>query len=99
MKIAKVKKLSKYEKKFIVFDLLFTSGTYGKAIGIIIWIPNSITFISAIMIILFNAWIRRLVWKGMENKEKEEIMPDNESLFDTFRKDGVVGDKAVGQWD
>ena len=99
MKIAKVKKLSKYEKKFIVFDLLFTSGTYGKAIGIIIWIPNSITFISAIMIILFNAWARRLVWNGMERKEKAEILPDNVSLFNTFKKEGIVGEKAVGQWD
>ena len=98
MKTAKVNKLSKYEKKFIVFDLLFTSGTYGKAKGMIIWIPNTITFVSAIAIILFNAWIRKLVWNGMEWKEKAEILSDKESLFNAFKKEGIVGDKAVGQW-
>lgn len=97
--------MSKYEKKFVIFDLSFTSGLYGKAIGMIILLQNSIAFVLAIVYLLIHAWIRKLVWNGMETKEKQELLgiPEGDkpkmSLFDIFKKDGVVGEKALGQWE
>ena len=108
MKIAKVNNLSKYEKKFIIFDLIFTGGMYGYSIIIIILHQNLLAFVLAIAYLLIHAWVRKLVWNGMERKEQQELLniPEKEKLkklnvgsFYIFKKEGVVGDKAMGQWE
>ena len=95
--------LSKYEKRFFIFDLLITSGLYGQAFGIVLLLQNGFAFVLAVVYMFIHAWVRNLVWIGMEKRERQELLgrPEKEtaSLFDIYNKDGIVGDKAVGQWD
>ena len=108
LRITKLEKINKFEKKFVVFDLLFTGGVYAKIIilGILFSVVNILFVITFLPIHYF---VRRTVWKSLERQEREWFslkLPSNtlnkkESIFDMFKTPEVevVGEPAKGQWE
>jgi len=75
-----MKKLNKFEKRFVIVDIISTASIFG---GLFIWLKLNPTLASFAVSILVMAYyffgMRRAIWKSLEDQERNDIfnIPDD----------------------
>ena len=87
-----MKKLNKFEKKFVIVDLFSTGTIFGGAFMLLIHRLTPANLIIAILIMSYYYFIlRKGMWRTLEMKEREEIFnlpndwKENINIFDYFK--------------
>jgi len=94
-------KLNKFEKRFVIIDLISTGATFGGAFILLINRPNLVSWVTAAIAMSFYYFIlRKGIWRTLEEKEQEEIFKlpkdwkGDISLFDYFKVKKTKKDKT-----
>lgn len=94
-----MKKLNKFEKRFVIADLVSTGAIFGGAFMLLNHRPNMANLIVAIILMLYHYFIlRKGIWRALEEKEQAEIFnlpkdwKEEISMFDYFKAKKDVKD-------
>lgn len=100
-----MKKLNKFEKRFVIIDLISTGATFGGAFIILINKPNLVGWVTAAIAMSFYYFIlRKSIWNALEEKEQQEIFKlpkdwkGDISLFDFFKVKKTKKDKTKNDY-
>jgi len=87
-----MKKLNKFEKRFVIVDLFSTGTIFGGAFMLLIHRSTLANLIIAILMMSYYYFIlRKGIWRTLEEKEREEIFnlpndwKENINMFDYFK--------------
>ena len=87
-----MKKLNKFEKRFVIVDMFSTATIFGGAFMLLNHRPNLANLIIAIILMVYYYFIiRKGIWRTLEEKEREEIFnlpkdwKEEIEVFDYFK--------------
>jgi len=97
-----MKKLNKFEKRFVIVDLFSTATIFGGAIILLFHSPNIINLIIISLFTLFYYFkLRKSIWRSLEEKERAEIynLPidwkGEINIFDSIKAKACINEDPI----